>query len=110
MALEKRIRVCVWTGMDLYCATHTSTSKNSSKLITFALFASSIAFLCDLRTNPGGRACLYWQFSPFGHSQNQPNLGIHRMSRMIKVSWVNALLRLNGFDKEFTHDLEIESQ
>lgn len=37
----------------------TSTSKNSSRLITFAFAASSAAFFWDLRTKPGGKACLY---------------------------------------------------
>lgn len=37
----------------------TSTSKNSSKLITLAFAASSAAFFCDLSTKPGGSACLY---------------------------------------------------
>ena len=51
----------------------TSTSRNSSRLMTLAFAASSAAFFWDLSTKPGGSAWRYWQLSPFGHSQNQPN-------------------------------------
>ena len=64
--------------------------------MTFALAASSAAFFWDLRTNPAGSACRYWQFSPLGHSQNQPNfcVSIAWMKCLHTIYW--ALVRREG--------------
>jgi hypothetical protein len=86
----------------------TSTSRNSSRLITFALAASASAFFCAFSTKPAGNACLYWHFSPpFGHSQNHPNLSQFK-SGSIKVKHSeDTLVTFDSLDKVFADNLNI---
>lgn len=86
----------------------TSTSRNSSSVISCFLASSSSFFRWDLRTNPGGRACRYLQSSPVACGCHQLGSTGRRNSKRTTIGTLpepTVPPRFDGVDKEFTHNV-----